>query len=86
MSTFQFQRAMVYRIDRIDFRSLPALFKLKTLKNSPHHGYFYKEDLVAVDVPINQEIERQRNVGTSIEVLVNGKWHSLEKYIINNRK
>ena len=77
---------MVYRIDRIDFRSLPPLFKLKTLTNKPFHGYFYKENLVAVDVPINQEIERQRNLGTVIEVLVNGIWHPLEKYIINNRK
>ena len=59
---------MVYRIERIDFRSLPLLFELETLENNPHHGYFYKENLVAVDVPINQEIERQRNVGTSIEV------------------
>ena len=42
--------------------------------------------MVAVAIPINQEIESQRNVGTKIEVLVNGKWHSLEKYIINNRK
>ena len=69
------------RIDRIDFRSLRPLYKLKTLKNRPHHGYFYKENLVSVDLPINQEIELQRNVGTKIEVLVNGKWHSLEKYI-----
>ena len=77
---------MVYRIERIDFRSPPPLYKLENLDKSPHHGLFYKEDLVAVDVPINQEIKRQRNVGTRIEIFVNGKWHSLEEYIIDKKK
>ena len=45
-----------------------------------------KRALVVVDLPTNQKIESQRNVGTRIEVLVNRKWYSLEKYIINNRK
>ena len=77
---------MVYRIERIDFRSPPPLYKLENLDKSPHHGLFYKEDLVAVDVPINSEIKRQRTVGTSIEIFVNGQWHSLEEYIIEKKK
>ena len=77
---------MVYRIERIDFRSPPPLYKLENLDKSPHHGLFYKEDLVAVDVPINSEIKRQRNSGSRIEIFVNGQWHSLEEYIINKKK
>ena len=77
---------MVYRIERIDFRSPPPLYKLETLDKKPLNGYFYKEDFVAVDVPINSEIERQRTQGTRIEIFVNGQWHSLEEYIIEKKR
>ena len=51
-----------------------------------YRSCYYKEDLVAVDVPINSEIKRQRTKGTRIEIFVNGQWHSLEEYIIEKKK
>ena len=67
-------------------RSPPPLYKLETLDKEPLHGFYYKEDLVAVDVPINSEIKKQRTKGTRIEIFVNGDWHSLEEYVIKKKK
>ena len=48
------------------------------------HGYFYRQNMVPVAIPINEEIESQRADGAKKEVLVDGRWHNLEEYVLNN--
>ena len=46
------------------------------------HGNFYRQNMLAVAIPINQEIEGQRADGAKKEVKVNGVWHNLEEYVL----
>ena len=49
------------------------------------HGNFYRENMVPVAIPINQEFESQRADGAKKQVLVNGRWHNLVEYVLSHK-
>lgn len=86
---YLFQRAAVFKINKINLRSDPPLFSLSNLTGDRLKGYFYKEDLQPVPklTPFLSQIvdQRVKNGVKQIKIKKKNKaavWKNLEEFFL----